>query len=135
MLFLCVKKSTLMIYCNCSFFRACGTVYIARDNETDEVVAIKIVSLQQDQKQLGLIVKEIEALTTLEHKNIINYRGSYRINQTLWIVMDYLEGMILQSNRGNWTQLKYAVWVYIHCIYTNYNSLVLGVVAPVTKSG
>ena len=116
MLFLCVKKSTLMIYCNCSFFRACGTVYIARDNETDEVVAIKIVSLQQDQKQLGLIVKEIEALTTLEHKNIINYRGSYRINQTLWIVMDYLEGMILQSNRGNWTQLKLAnaVWVYIY---------------------
>ena len=107
-----------MIYCNCSFFRACGTVYIARDNETDEVVAIKIVSLQQDQKQLGLIVKEIEALTTLEHNNIINYRGSYRINQTLWIVMDYLEGMILQSNRGNWTQLKLAnavrVYIYIY---------------------
>ena len=124
----------IFMYCNCSTFRACGTVYIARDNETDEVVAIKIVSLQQDQKQLGLIVKEIEALTTLEHKNIINYRGSYRINQTLWIVMDYLEGMIMQSNRGNWTLLKLAnaVWVYIH---TNYNSLVLGVVAPVTKSG
>lgn len=69
-------------------------MYIARDNETGEVVAIKIVSLQQDQKQLGLIVKEIEALTTLEHTNIINYRGSYRINQTLWIVMDYLEGEI-----------------------------------------
>ena len=72
--------------------RATGTVYIARDNETDEVVAVKIVSLQQTQKQLGLLVKEIEALSTLDHPNIINYRGSYRIDHNLWIVMDYLEG-------------------------------------------
>lgn len=77
------------------FFSATGSVYIARDNETDEVVAVKIVSLQQPQKQLGLIVKEIEALTTLEHANIINYRGSYRIHHNLWIIMDYLEGSLM----------------------------------------
>lgn len=70
-------------------------MYIARDNDTDEVVAIKIVSLDQNSKQLGLIVKEIEALATLEHRNIINYRGSYRLHHSLWIVMDYLEGKYL----------------------------------------
>ncbi|XP_067936395.1 serine/threonine-protein kinase PAK 3-like [Watersipora subatra] len=76
---------------------ATGSVYIARDNETDEVVAIKVVSLMQSQKQLGLLVKEIEALTSLRHDNIINFRASYRMNDSLWIVMDYLEGGSLTS--------------------------------------
>jgi len=57
-------------------------------------VAVKIVSLQQDSKQLGLLVKEIEALSMLKHENIINYRGSYKLNNTLWIIMDYLEGKL-----------------------------------------
>lgn len=56
------------------------------------MVAVKKVSLQQGQKQLALIVKELEALTTLQHGNIVNYRGSYQVDNILWIVMDYLEG-------------------------------------------
>lgn len=68
-------------------------MFIARDVDTDDVVAVKIVSLQQDQKHLGLLVKEIEALSMLKHDNIINYIASYRVKSKLWIIMEYLEGM------------------------------------------
>lgn len=77
---------------NFTCFRAFGTVFIARDIETDEVVAVKMVCLQKDKKALGLLVKEIEALSLLQHDNIINYRASYRVGSSLWIIMEYLEG-------------------------------------------
>lgn len=73
------------------YYRASGVVHIARDNMTDEVVAVKLVNTNR-QPQLGCIVKEIEALSMLKHQNIVNYKASYLCNKTLWIVMEYLDG-------------------------------------------
>lgn len=66
-------------------------MHIGRDNTTDELVAIKMVDTAQ-QLQLGLIVRELEALRMLKHTNIVNYRASYMQQKMLWIVMEYLDG-------------------------------------------
>ena len=67
-------------------------VHIGRDNLTDEVVAIKLIDTNK-QMRLGLIVKELEAMSILKHSNIVNYRASYLLDKTLWIIMEYLDGM------------------------------------------
>jgi len=76
-------------------FRASGVVYIGRDNVTDEVVAVKQVNLDE-QPQLSVIVRELEAMSLLTHTNVIEYKASYLVNRTLWIVMEYLDGKHLQ---------------------------------------
>lgn len=67
-------------------------MYIGRDNVTDEVVAVKLINIRS-QPRLGLIVKELTALQLMNHSSIVNYLASYlHKNQTLWIVMEYLDG-------------------------------------------
>ncbi|KAF6035867.1 Pak3 [Bugula neritina] len=55
---------------------ASGVVYIGRDNVTDEVVAVKQVNLDE-QPQLSVIVRELEAMSLLTHTNVIEYKASY----------------------------------------------------------
>lgn len=65
--------------------------------DTDEVVAIKLVDTEKQMK-LGLIVKELEALSMLKHQNIVNFMSSYLDGKTLWIVMEYLNGKNFEIN-------------------------------------
>jgi len=65
---------------------------IARDLISDDLIAIKIVDTAK-QSNVGLVVKEIEAMTLLHHKNIINYHDSHLQNEKLWIAVQYLDGM------------------------------------------
>lgn len=69
---------------------ATGVVFIGRDNETGQIVAIKKIDISK-QLRLGPIVKELQALSMLKHSNIINYKASYLQDKMLWIVMEYLD--------------------------------------------
>merc|ERR1712016_300418 len=71
-----------------------GAVYYARQNVSQEVVAIKKMSYsgKQSLEKWQDILKEIRFLTRLNHPNCIQYHGCYLKEQTVWLVMEYCLG-------------------------------------------
>ncbi len=69
---------------------ACAQVYKARNKLTAELVAIKIINIDE-QKRKDLIVSEIEVMKSLNCKNIVNYIECFKQKKDLWIVMEYLD--------------------------------------------
>ena len=70
---------------------ASGSVYIARNNETNEKVAIKQMDLSA-QPRKELLVNEIVVMKDSQHPNIVNYRDSFLVGGNLWVVMELMEG-------------------------------------------
>uniref|UniRef100_A0A0D9VZ52 non-specific serine/threonine protein kinase n=1 Tax=Leersia perrieri TaxID=77586 RepID=A0A0D9VZ52_9ORYZ len=69
-----------------------GAVYKARDLRTQELVAIKIISLTEGEEGYEDIRGEIEMLQQCSHPNVVRYFGSYQGEEYLWIVMEYCGG-------------------------------------------
>jgi p21-activated kinase 2 len=71
---------------------ASGTVFIASDKATGDVVAIKQMNLSQQPKK-ELIINEILVMRENKQKNIVNYVDSHLIgDDELWVIMEYLAG-------------------------------------------
>ncbi|GMT16570.1 hypothetical protein PFISCL1PPCAC_7867 [Pristionchus fissidentatus] len=71
---------------------ASGTVFIARRNDTKEVVAVKRMAFKSQPKK-EMLVTEIKVMQQYKHPNLVNYLDSYLVEaDDLWVVMDYLEG-------------------------------------------
>eukprot|EP01104_Vermistella_antarctica_P020750 TRINITY_DN9020_c0_g1_i1.p1 TRINITY_DN9020_c0_g1~~TRINITY_DN9020_c0_g1_i1.p1 ORF type:complete len:587 (+),score=161.72 TRINITY_DN9020_c0_g1_i1:469-2229(+) len=68
-----------------------GAVYAAKNIQTGQEVACKLLSLENDQA-LDDVRCEISTLQECEHPNIVNYLGSYYKPETLWILMEYCGG-------------------------------------------
>jgi serine/threonine protein kinase len=68
-----------------------GIVYKGVHNKTNMKCAIKVIQIKADTK-LETLENEIAIMHTCKHKNIVEYVGSYSVNQDLWIVMEFLEG-------------------------------------------
>ncbi|XP_054846542.1 mitogen-activated protein kinase kinase kinase kinase 2 [Eublepharis macularius] len=73
-----------------------GDVYKARDTETGELAAVKIVKLDPGD-DIGSIQQEITTLRDCRHPNVVAYFGSYLRNDRLWICMEYCGGGSLQE--------------------------------------
>ncbi|XP_062820885.1 mitogen-activated protein kinase kinase kinase kinase 2 isoform X2 [Anolis carolinensis] len=73
-----------------------GDVYKARDTETAELAAIKIVKIDPGD-DIGSIQQEITTLRDCRHPNVVAYFGSYLRNDRLWICMEYCGGGSLQE--------------------------------------
>ncbi|KAK7473780.1 hypothetical protein BaRGS_00034948 [Batillaria attramentaria] len=71
---------------------ATGTVVQARPKGKDDVVAIKMISLNKPVEQRRMIVTEIEVMKKLRHDNIVNFLDCYVKDTELWVVMEYLDG-------------------------------------------
>lgn len=76
-----------------------GNVYQAKYTKTGEILAIKEVKVDSgDRKNMESIASEIRILCSIEHKNIVSYKGSFwhpKHNQ-IYIVMEFLGGGDLQ---------------------------------------
>ena len=63
-------------------------VYKVRDYRSSEIVATKIIALD-DEEALEDVRKEIKILATCDHPNIVKYHGSYFKDENLWYCFAY----------------------------------------------
>ncbi len=68
-----------------------GSVYKARIIESNDIVAVKIIPLTE-QDEMDSIQKEIAMLRDCNHPNIVRYYGAWRAPDALWIAMEYCAG-------------------------------------------
>uniref|UniRef100_A0A8K9WM82 non-specific serine/threonine protein kinase n=1 Tax=Oncorhynchus mykiss TaxID=8022 RepID=A0A8K9WM82_ONCMY len=73
-----------------------GDVYKARNIQTGELAAVKIIKLEPGD-DFSIIQQEIFMVKECMHHNIVAYFGSYLCRDKLWICMEYCGGGSLQD--------------------------------------
>jgi serine/threonine-protein kinase len=73
---------------------AMGSVYRARNRETGECVAIKVIApgLGANETALARFEREMDVLKQLKHPNIVRLRATGSYKKTPFYVMEYVEG-------------------------------------------
>ena len=78
-----------------------GSVWKARDNELDRIVAIKIPRKDQlSEVETEQFLREARAAAQLNHPNIVPVHEVGREGDTVFIVSDYVEGATLEEWLG-----------------------------------
>jgi len=74
-----------------------GKVYFAKQKETSQPVAIKVISEEviNNSKALACLRSEIKIMRKLNHPNIVNLIRVYETNSKLYLVMEYIPGKTL----------------------------------------
>jgi serine/threonine-protein kinase len=78
---------------------AMGIVYRARDLVLDRDVALKIMTdeMRSYPQALSLFVQEAKALAKLNHRNVVAVYDQGRDGETLYMVMEFVEGTSLEA--------------------------------------
>jgi hypothetical protein len=70
---------------------AYGSVWRAKHKGTGDNVAIKVVTMDDDDKDLTPLLREIEILQQCDSAFIVSFFGAYRREATIWIAMELCE--------------------------------------------
>ena len=73
-----------------------GAVYLAKEQETKKVYAIKKVSLKEGFMVSEMISRECTILQMLKHPNVVSLHYSFKQKKELCLVMSYIKGANLQ---------------------------------------
>jgi len=73
-----------------------GIVYKCRNRETNEIVAIKKFKDNTDISGNKSLMRELKSLKIFNHKNIINFRESFKKKGAYFFVFDYIEKNLLE---------------------------------------
>ena len=69
-----------------------GEVWRGQDRQTGEVVAIKVIDLDQAEDEIDDIVQEINVMALCESAFVTQYYGSHVSGSQLYIIMEYVGG-------------------------------------------
>ncbi len=74
-----------------------GSVYTARQDATNKIVAVKILSaeLARDERNIEFFLREARSAAKLEHPNIVHIYNFGKENGSYFIIMSYIEGKSL----------------------------------------
>lgn len=80
-------------------FGGMSTVYMARDIQTGETFAVKIMDYKraQDKDFLNRFEKEVKIGITLDHPNIVKVYSYGKIDNYYFIVMEYVQGINIRQ--------------------------------------
>ena len=71
-----------------------GSVYLANNLDTLEIMAVKQIDLQKNQSQsfIKTVLNEINLMSGLKHENIVRYIGAEKSKSTLNIFLEFVPG-------------------------------------------
>jgi len=81
-------------------------VFLAVDSWNNQRVAIKKMKLNAN--NIKDITTEINIMKTSSHPNIVNYIDSYRVDEKLWVVMEYMGSGCLTELLNQFEAVKLA---------------------------
>ena len=91
-----------------------GVVYVCTDLRNKTKVAVKVAPMSD----LENIKNEIAMQSLSDHANIVNYHGTYAAGNSLWIIMEYMQGGALTDILG-----RNIRWPETHIAYVCKQSL------------
>uniref|UniRef100_A0A8B9I443 Mitogen-activated protein kinase kinase kinase kinase n=1 Tax=Anser brachyrhynchus TaxID=132585 RepID=A0A8B9I443_9AVES len=92
-----------------------GDVYKARNVNTGELAAIKVIKLEPGE-DFAVVQQEIIMMKDCKHPNIVAYFGSYLRRDKLWICMEFCGGGSLQDIYHGMSRLE-KCWTKLLCKY------------------
>ncbi|KAF2112263.1 kinase-like domain-containing protein [Lophiotrema nucula] len=87
-----IDPSTLYTKQECIGGGSFGKVYKGIDRRTGQLVAIKVIDVENAEDEVDDIIGEISILSGLNSPYVTRYHGSYLHGSDLWIVMEFCSG-------------------------------------------